>query len=107
MYNAGITSILVMELATRNRQAVDIEKSGSFFNYEGFSARHWLWFIPTALPPTLFMIAMGDERQTALLILAGLGLLSLLFSEGWARFFEKGLLVRKYKMAHGFRLHAR
>jgi len=107
MYNAGITSILVMELATRNHQAVDIEKSGSFFNYEGFSARHWLWFIPTALPPTLFMVAMGDERQTALLVLAGIGLLSLFFSEGWARFFEKGLLVRKYKMAHGFRMNAR
>ena len=107
IYNAGITTILIMELASRNHQAVDIEKSGSFFNYEGFSARHWLWFIPTALPPVLFMVVMSAQVGLALLILAGLGGASLLASEFWIRVFEKGLTSRKYKMAHGFRMYAR
>jgi hypothetical protein len=106
-YNAGVTSVLVMELASRNHLAVDIEKSGSFFNYEGFSIRHWLWFLPTALPPILFMVAMSARPGVALVILAGIGTFSLIFSEFWTRFFEKGISSRKYKMAYGFRMHAR
>lgn len=106
-YNAGITTVLVMELATRNHQGVNIEKSGSFFNYEGFSARHWLWFIPTALPPTLFMVAMAGNPKMALAILAGIGIVSLMCTEIWTRFFARGLTFRKYKMALGFRIYAR
>lgn len=107
VFNAGITTVLVIELATRNRQAVDIEKSGSIFNYEGFSIRHWLWFFPTALPPTLLMAAMSNQPTTVLFILAGVGLLSLLATEFWTRFFARGLTSRKYQMAQGFRLHVR
>lgn len=107
VFNAGITSVLVMELATRNCQAVDIEKSGSIFNYEGFSIRHWLWFFPTALPPTLWMAAMSKQPATALLMLAGVGFLSLLATEFWTRFFARGITSRKYQMAQGFRLYAR
>ena len=107
VFNAGITTVLVMELATRNRQAVDIEKSGSIFNYEGFSIRHWLWFFPTALPPTLLMVAMSNHPATALFILAGVGLLSLFATEFWTRFFAHGLISRKYRMAQGFRFYVR
>lgn len=106
-YNAGITTVLVMELATRNRQPVDIEKSGSIFNYEGFSIRHWLWFIPTALPPALLLTAMSDSTDSALMILAGVGLLSMAASEFWTRLFARGLQNRKHKMAQGFRMYAR
>ena len=105
-YNAGITTVLVMELATRNSSAVDVERSGSFFNYEGFSVRHWLWFLPTALPPSLFMASMSTSPALGLSILAGLGFVSLAFTDAWTRFFAKGLRHRKYTMATGFRSHA-
>lgn len=102
-YNAGITSILVMELAARNRQAVDIARSGGFFNYEGLSSRHWIWFIPTALPPVLFMMAMNAHQQLALGILAGAGLISIMATDLWARYFARGLRQRKQRMLAGFR----
>ncbi len=102
-YNAGVTSVLVMELAARNRQAVDIGRSGGFFNYEGLSSRHWIWFIPTALPPVLFMIAMDAHQELALAILATAGFASILATNLWARYFAAGLRVRKQRMLAGFR----
>ncbi|PIQ59893.1 MAG: hypothetical protein COV99_12710 [Bacteroidetes bacterium CG12_big_fil_rev_8_21_14_0_65_60_17] len=102
-YNAGITSVLVMELAARNRQAIDIGRSGGFFNYEGLSSRHWIWFIPTALPPVLFMMAMGNHRQLALGILASVGFVSIMATNLWARYFARGLQARKQRMLTGFR----
>jgi hypothetical protein len=107
LYNAGITTVLVMELATRNAQPVDISQSGSFFNYEGFSAKHWLWFIPTALPPTLFMIAVRDHLVIGFVILASLGFLSLMSTDLWTNYFARSLSSRKYIMAQGFRKNAR
>ncbi len=101
-YNAGITTILVMELATRNRQRVDIGRSGGFFNYEGFSARHWLWFIPTALPPVLFLQAMHNAPRTGLTILAVAGLAGVLTTGLWTRYFSGGLKSRKHGMLDGF-----
>lgn len=101
-YNAGVTTILILELATRNSQRVDIARSGGFFNYEGFSAKHWLWFIPTALPPVLFMQVLSGSPRVALVSLAGLGLVSILFSRGWTRYFARGLHHRKHSMLEGF-----
>ncbi len=106
-YNAGITTVLVMDLATRNSQPVDISQSGSFFNYEGFSSKHWLWFIPTAVPPTLFMVAVQDHLFAGLFFLATLGFVSLLCTDLWTSYFSRGLLSRKYEIAEGFRNHAR
>lgn len=106
-YNAGVTTVLIMELASRNRQRVDIGKSGGFFNYEGFSAKHWLWFIPTALPPLLFLIVMDGSPRLGLIILAALGFTSLLLTQGWTRYFARGLMARKHRMLEGFQESAR
>jgi len=107
VYNAGITSVLVIELASRNRQAVDIGRSGNFFNYEGLSVKHWLFIIPTALPPLLAMLAFKDNPAIGLTVLAVVGFVSLLFTDLWTRYFAGGLRSRKYRMASGFRIHAR
>lgn len=101
-YNAGITTVLVMELASRNSQAVDIAKSGGFFNYEGFSAKHWLWFIPTALPPVLFMLAMHSRPGLGLMALATFGFISIMLTDVWTKYFAKGLQARKHTMIEGF-----
>lgn len=106
-YNAGITTILVMELATRNMQRVDIGRSGGFFNYEGFSARHWLWFIPTALPPVLFLQVLHGSPRLGLTLLATIGLVGVLFTSLWTRYFAGGLKSRKHAMLEGFAGRAR
>lgn len=102
-YNAGVTSQLVMELAVRNHDRVDLGRTGGFFNYEGFSARHWLWFIPTALPPTLLMVALRHRPELAWTVLAVAGLVSLAATEFWVKRHSTLLDRSKYRMAAGFR----
>jgi hypothetical protein len=107
LYNAGITSLLIMFLAVRNRRAIDIRKGGSFFNYEGFSFAHWLWLIPTAVPPTALMLLMRNRMSTALILIASAGFAGVLLTPVWSRIFAAGLTSRRYLMAQGFRAYAR
>ena len=104
-YNAGVTSILMLALAIRNHKRVNISKSGSFFNYEGFSAMHWLWILPTIIPPALLLNLLGNIQWTALLCIGGLGVLNLILSKQWSQFFTERFITRKYSMATGFRQH--
>ncbi|MBO6577128.1 MAG: hypothetical protein JJ896_14830 [Rhodothermales bacterium] len=105
-YNAGITSQVILELATRNRERVDLGRSGGFFNYEGFSAKHWLWFLPTAMPPAVLLLVLRDSPQVAWTVLAGLGLLGLLTSEFWTRRHAGRVERRKHTMLAGFAVRA-
>ncbi len=102
-YNAGITTVLVLFLALRNRQYVDVSRSGAFFNYEGFSAAHWLWFFPTAVPPSVLLLVMRDAPATGLLWLGGAGLVSLLATPLWITLFTHLFARRRRGMAEGFR----
>lgn len=105
LYNAGVTCMLMMALAVANQKRVDLQKGGGFFNYEGFSVVHWLWFVPTILPPTLVLFLFQDDRRTALLLIGGLGLLSAGLTRLWSAFFARLLMRRKHTMAAGFRTH--
>ena len=102
-YNAGITSALMLILAVSNKRRISIEKGGGFFNYEGFSLRHWLWFIPTAIPPILFLYLMRDQLEQAIVIVGAVGALGVLLTGVWSRIFEQLLLRRRHVMAAGFR----
>ena len=102
-YNAGVTSVLMLALAIRNQRRVNISKSGSFFNYEGFSAMHWLWILPTIIPPALLLYLLQDIDWTAFLCIGGLGVVSLLLSKQWSQYFTERFLARKHLMAIGFR----
>ena len=104
-YNAGVTSILMLALAVRNRKRVDVS-DGSFFNYEGFSALHWLWFIPTLLPPAIVLTLFEDRPLIALGLIGGVGTLSFVLNRAWTALFTRQLVRRKYLMAAGFRNHA-
>ena len=64
--------------------------------------RHWLWFIPTALPPVLFMQIMVEAPRTGLTVLATIGLMGLLTTRAWTRYFAAGLRSRKHAMLEGF-----
>ena len=102
-YNAGVTSVLMLALAVRNQRRVNISKSGSFFNYEGFSAMHWLWILPTIIPPALFLYLLQSIHWTALLCIGGMGVISLSLSKQWSQYFTERFLQQKYVMALGFR----
>lgn len=105
-YNAGVTSMLMLALAVFNRRRVNAAK-GSFFNYQGFSLMHWLWIIPTILPPALLLFFLETTPETALSVIAILGLASMLLAWPWSRVLARFLARRKYVMAAGFRTHER
>ena len=104
-YNSGVTSVLMMALAVRNRRRINIERSGSFFNYEGFSPMHWLWIIPTIAPPAILLYFVNSIDWMALLLIGGVGVISLVLSSRWSRIFTRQLLSQKYAMALGFRTY--
>jgi uncharacterized protein DUF5687 len=101
-YNAGITSQVIMELATRNRERIDLGRSGGFFNYEGFSARHWIWFLPTALPPTILLFVLRNQPHLAWTALAAVGLIGLATTELWTRRHASRVHRQKHAMLAGF-----
>ncbi|HMB90198.1 MAG TPA: DUF5687 family protein [Rhodothermales bacterium] len=101
-YNAGVTSILMLLLAVYNRKRVNASE-GSFFNYQGFSVMHWLWIIPTIIPPAVLMYLLEGTPGTALSLIAALGLVSMLLAWPSSKFIARVLTRRKYVMATGFR----
>lgn len=105
LYNAGVTCLVVMLLALRNRRPVALQQGGGFFNYEGFSAAHWLWFIPTVLPPTLLLFALRGAPRQGLLVLGALGLMSLAATPVWTTVLARAFHQRRLPMADGFRGH--
>ncbi len=101
-YNAGITSALMILLAVHNHKRVDLT-SGGFFEYEGFSAIHWLWMIPTVVPPALILMVLPDRTHLAFSLIALLGLAGMLLSWPWSQALARRLTLRKHTMAAGFR----
>ena len=105
-YNAGVTSMLMLALSIFNRRRVNAAE-GSFFNYQGFSIMHWLWIIPTILPPALLLFFMDNNTDAALSLIASLGLICMLLSWPWSMLLARFLARRKYLMAEGFRSYER
>lgn len=101
-YNAGITSGLMILLAVHNHKRVDLT-SGGFFEYEGFSAIHWLWMIPTVVPPALILMVLPNRTHLAFSLIALLGLAGMLLSWPWSQALARRLQLRKHTMAAGFR----
>lgn len=102
VYNAGVTCVLMLFLAIGNEKRVELAQVG-FFNFEGFSIVHWLWFLPTVVPPAVLIYFMKDRGNLALLILWGVGMTGLLLNKQWSRFFARQLRARRYIMSAGFR----
>lgn len=102
-YNAGITSVLVILLAISNQKRVDLGRSGVLLNYEGFSLAHFLWFVPTLIPPALLLYGTVAMPKLGLLLIGGMGLAGLAGCRWWYRVFAHQLVRRKYVMASGFR----
>lgn len=103
LYNAGISTLLILALALRNRSRVQLADVG-FFDFEGFSLLHWLWYIPTVVPPALLLYYFEGMPYAALVTIGGAGMLSLLFTPLWVSLFTRLLHQQRYEMAAAFRL---
>ncbi len=102
-YNAGITSPLMLVLAVMNQKRVGLS-AGGFFQYEGFSVLHWIWMLPTVVPPAVVLM-LPVSVETAFSLIAAIGLVGMLGTGVWSHFLGAWLNRRKYQMAAGFRTH--
>ena len=103
LYNVGVTVGLVMFLAVYNRNRVELDRAGNFFNYEGFSLVHWLWILPTSVPPVLLMVAFRDAPLTGFVVVGLIGLATALLTRFWSDFLARLHHSRRYKTLLGFR----
>lgn len=105
LYNMGITCLLMLFLALSNRKGINVERSGSFFNYEGFSVAHWLWFLPTAVPPIVLLLWLNDPfyGPAALALVGGA---SVLMTPWWIHLFTYRFSRTRHRMAESFRAYA-
>jgi len=104
-YNLGVSTVLIMMVALNNQRRVALTHVG-FFNFEGFSILHWLWYIPTVAPPALLMWIWRDAPTTALMVIGSIGVACFAFTSQWATFFARHLKRQRYEMAAGFRQSA-
>jgi hypothetical protein len=104
LYNAGITSTLILILALRNRRRVSVERTGNFFNYEGFSAIHWIWIIPTAVPPILALLIFRSNPVIGISIVTGMGLIGLASWKWFMQNLSNQFYNNRHEMAAGFRV---
>ncbi|NNE34244.1 MAG: hypothetical protein HKN13_03345 [Rhodothermales bacterium] len=103
LYNVGVTTALVMYLAVHNRSRVELDRSGNFFNYEGFSVVHWLWILPTSVPPVALMLYFRDSPLTGFLVIGIVGGVAALLTRFWNDYLAVIHHSRRYKTLIGFR----
>jgi hypothetical protein len=102
-YNTGVTCTLMMLLAISNQKRVDLRRQAALLNYEGFSLAHFLWFVPTLVPPALLLYMAGTSQQAGLYVVTLAGLAGLMLTDKLNEVFARMLVRRKYVMASGFR----
>jgi hypothetical protein len=103
LYNVGVTTALVMLLAVHNRSRVELDRSGNFFNYEGFSIIHWLWILPTSAPPIFLMVLFKDSQLSGFVVIGLVGIVTTLLSRFWTDYLARIHHTRRHKTLIGFR----
>lgn len=103
IYNAGVTCLLIMVLAVLNKRRIELWRSGSFFNYEGFSFLHWLWILPISAPPLAIIMMLPRVQVHAAMLVSLIGLFGLLMTPVSVAILSERLLKRRYIMLSGFR----
>ncbi|MGY6562714.1 MAG: DUF5687 family protein [Luteibaculaceae bacterium] len=104
LYNLGVNIPLMLWFSVYNRKRIDLSK-GASFNYEGFSASHYLVLLPSLLGPFLiyFLVKFISSTEIALASLALLGVLGILFRNHIIAYCSSRLKARKYIISNAFR----
>lgn len=104
LFNLGFIVPLILYLATFNTKTMILTR-GSAFNYQGMSATHWLVTLPVFVLPLLIYLPFKwfGNGPLGLIVLGGLGVVSLFFRSFYIDRIHQQLIERKYKMASGFR----
>lgn len=104
LYNVGINIHVYLFGATLNTKRLELAK-GSAMNMQGMSYKNFLVMIPLLVVPMVLIAVFSafDAKHIALIILAVLGLVGIIFSKQLLAITEKQFLRQKYALCEGFR----
>jgi hypothetical protein len=104
LYNLGINIPVLMFAGSFNVKRIDLEKS-PFMNYQGTGAAQWIVGLPLFLIPGLIFFIFSElfNIETAIIAIAAIGFIGLLFRNTLMNFITKGYQTRKYATLNGFK----
>lgn len=104
LFNMGINSIILMYSATYNVKRIELTK-GAFFNYEGVGANQFVMILPLLLVPIFIYLPFGiwANKYVGLAVLAGLGVIGIVFRDRFIDMIVRQFQKRKYAMSAGFK----
>lgn len=105
LFNLGPNCLLAMLLGTLNDARVDLD-AGTFMNYQGMKGSQYIMtFLFVLIPAGIYdLIKLGANENTAIVILASLGIIFIASSNWWIKKIIAGTFMhRKYKSLEGYR----
>jgi hypothetical protein len=104
LYNLGINIPVLMFAGSFNVKRIDLEKS-PFMNYQGTGAAQWIVGLPLFLIPGLIFFIFSElfNIETAIIAIAAIGFIGLLFRNTLMNLITKGYQTRKYATLNGFK----
>mgnify|MGYP001347555988 CR=1 FL=1 len=104
LYNIGINTHVYLFGATYNKKRLELAQ-GSAMNMQGVSIKNFIVLIPLLVVPMLIIgiFSLFSATNIALIILASIGLLGIIFTKQLLEVTEKQFLKRKYELCDGFR----
>lgn len=103
IFNIGFNSLFLLYAGSFNRKRIDLNRSG-FGNTQGTSATQFIIIIPLMLFPML-LFWLFDKfvgYNSGFIVVASLGIISLLFKKYAMNFIEKKYIKDKYLMINAF-----
>ncbi|WP_298882775.1 DUF5687 family protein [uncultured Polaribacter sp.] len=103
IFNIGFNSLFLLYSGSFNRKRIDLTKSG-FGNTQGTSATQFLIIIPLMLLPMLLFWVFNKfvGHNSGFIVVAALGIISLLLKNYAMNFIEKKYIKDKYAMINAF-----
>ena len=103
IFNIGFNSLFLLYAGSFNRKKIDLNKSG-FGNTQGTSATQFLIIIPLMLLPMLLFWVFNKfvGYNSGFIVVASVGIISLLFKKYAMNFIEKKYIKDKYVMINAF-----
>jgi len=103
VFNIGFNSLFLLYAGSFNRKKIDLNKSG-FGNTQGTSATQFLIIIPLMLLPMLLFWVFNKfvGYNSGFIVVASVGIISLLLKKYAMNFIEKKYIKDKYVMINAF-----
>ncbi|MDB4098573.1 DUF5687 family protein [Polaribacter sp.] len=103
IFNIGFNSLFLLFAGSFNRKKIDLNKSG-FGNTQGTSATQFLIILPLMVLPMLLFWLFNEfvGANSGYIVVAAIGVISLLCKKYAMNFIEKKYITNKYVMINAF-----